>query len=77
MSRHWNHRVVKAMSGSGFYYSIREVHYDLKGKPIAFSKEPRAAIGDDLEGLVWTLRHMKKACRHPVLLEKRGKLTEI
>ncbi len=59
---HWNHRVYKRLdkASGDYYYTIREVFYSENGE-IEVYTEPTTPLGEDLDGLRWTLEKMLKA----------------
>lgn len=73
----WNYRVVKTRTRRTFKnghkvesttYAIREVFYDKKGRPYAYSDEADAPIGDSVDDLRATLVMMlRDTYRMPVL----------
>lgn len=66
----WNHRVVNCPSENGGddLYTFKEVFYNDKGKPYAYSGS--YMCGDNIDELVELLRRLEKALGEPVLHEK-------
>lgn len=74
---HWNYRVVRHTDvvpngASSTYLGIHEVYSDKDdddkvGGPTV---DPVPLIGDDLEGLKWTLTKMMEALEKPILEEE-------
>jgi hypothetical protein len=68
----WNHRVVRrvypdAAKSEEVLYSIHECYYDENGKLDMMTEDGIDPVGDDLEGLRWTLEHMLAALDKPVV----------
>lgn len=76
----WNHRVFRCMQRfrvgkklhTAVSYSIREVYYNRKGIGTAWSREPRAAHGNTLSNLSWSLERMLAACSDPIVNTRMG-----
>lgn len=68
----WNYRVVRrehdwGVMGGETLYEIHECYYDANGKIEHMTIEGVDPVGDDLEGLRWTLAHMLDALDKPVV----------
>lgn len=66
----WNNRVLQfAEPGSGdLWYAIHEVHYE-DGRPILYTEDPAAVVGDSIEDLRLSLRMMARCLDEPTLKE--------
>jgi hypothetical protein len=62
----WNHRVLVTEHKGELYFQIHEVYYT-KGKPDSYTANPVSLGADTIDGLRWTLKHMKKCLVKPAL----------
>ena len=65
----WNYRVVrfKAEDETGEYYEVKEVFYDVGGKPVGYSNATCGA--DTYDGLFKVMGMMQSAHAKPVIDE--------
>jgi hypothetical protein len=62
----WNHRVIATEHDGETWLAIHEVHYH-EDKPYGLTAEPVPVGGNTIKGLRWTLKHMGKALKKPIL----------
>lgn len=72
---HWNHRVLQL---EGECLGIVEAYYDdpTDKLPHSATESSVAVIGDNLEGLKWTLDRMLEALARPILKWEGNDLVE-
>ena len=61
----WNHRLLAFAEKDELLFEVCEVYYD-DGKPTGYTENPRV-WGETKSEIRWTLRHMRKALRKPIL----------
>ena len=77
----WNYRVIRQIHKSRFgvsvSYHVHEVHYDGDHRPVSWSSDPVAPMGETLAELTDELIRFKAACRKPILEVIDGELREV
>lgn len=63
----WNHRVLVHFYGETPEFKIHEVFYK-DGKPISYGEKGECITASSIKDLKWTLKHMKRCLKLPVLL---------
>lgn len=66
----WNYRVIAKEYKDDVEFYIHEVYYDADGNPNGYTKEPVPVSGACVKDIKWTLKHMKKAMKKPVLVDR-------
>ena len=77
----WNYRIVKSKwklkKLKGINYSIREVYYNEKGKPVSWSAEPQTLCSESIGDLVSDIISIGLSFGRTVLEERGNKLVEV
>ena len=64
----WNHRILANVQDNGsVYFQIHEVYYDKFGKPDSYTLNPITLGAEDIDGIKWTLKRIKKCLKKPIL----------
>jgi hypothetical protein len=66
----FDYRIIKSKG----LYTIKEVYYSSKGKPMWWSVEPDSPQGETLKELKEDFECYKEALNKPVLVERKGRL---
>lgn len=68
---HWNHRVIEYVDPTTeeTWLGIHEVHYDEQNRPMSYTEDPMAVVGEDRAELIVTLERMRAAIDKPWLRE--------
>ena len=74
----WNHRVFRIGPDQfgDYWYTVKEIHYDLEGKPVAYTSDDCWPGGETVDGLREEATRFIQACDKPVLEMRDGKLRE-
>ncbi len=65
----WNYRVLayKHKYAKEASLNIYEVYYNEEGVPNGYAEDPATVEGGSIKGFKWTLKHMKKCLKKPIL----------
>lgn len=68
----WGYRVVKyvtkiPLGETDISYGIHEVFYDENKEISNISEKPTLVISDDVDGIMFALKRMMRACNKPVI----------
>jgi len=61
----WNHRVLAFAEKHELLFEVCRVYYDDR-KPMGYARST-TVFGETKKEIRWTLRHMRKALRNPIL----------